>query len=345
VKTEKPKDIISSSRTCEIKPGFCCFGVVDECFLRCKMCNKWKPDLNTKGMEKAPVSSWKNAIASLRNITDDGFLINFGGGEPLLFDGLFELVHYASDMGFRTNIATNAFLIDEDMAKSIADSGLSSINLSLDSMDGAKHDYTRGMQGTHARVMKAIEYLDKYCPGLKKGICCVISDMNIDDILALVRFAERDSRLEWIYFMAVMQPNNTAQVSNWYKDEFSYLWPKDTGKFSSVIDSLIELKSKGYKIVNRISQLKAFRSYFLNPQKFVKISQCNLSRALHISSVGDIFVCFQWGRLGNIKSDRLDDLWNSDKTEIIRKNISACKKNCHFLINCFFEDDLPFSFS
>lgn len=122
------------------------------------------------------------------------------------------------------------------------------------------------------------------------------------------------------------------------------LWPKDIKKAYSVIDRLIELKNRGYKIVNLTSQLRAFKSYFANPQKFVKTAECNLSRALHISSVGDVFICFQWEKLGNIKSDNIKELWYSDRAGAVRRDISKCRKNCHFLINCFFEGDFPFEF-
>jgi MoaA/NifB/PqqE/SkfB family radical SAM enzyme len=259
-------------------------------------------------------------------------------------EGLLDIVRFAADKGFKTNIATNAYLIDEDMAKRIADSGLSTINISLDSIKESTHDYLRGVKGVYESVMKAIEYLDKHCPKLQKGICSVIYEINIDDIIELTEAVEKDNRLDWIYFMAAMQPNNTKPDSEWYKREFSYLWPKDINKVHFVINRLIELKNRGYKIVNHTAQLKAFKSYFVNPQKFVKTAQCNLSRALHISSVGDVFICFQWDKLGNIKSDRLKDLWNSDKAEVVRRNISRCRRNCHFLVNCFFEGDFPFSF-
>jgi len=329
----------------DTKPNFCCFGITDDCILKCQMCYKWKEDILVKSDNGMPsVAQWKDAIASLRRITDKGFLINFGGGEPLLMEGLLELVRFAADIGFRTNIATNAYLIDEDMAKRIADSGLSTINISLDSIKESTHDYLRGVDGVYNRAMQTIEYLHKYGPELRKGICSVIYEINIDDIIDLVEFVEKDNRLKWIYFMATMQPNNTKPDSEWYKREFSYLWPKDTKKAHSVIDRLIELKNKGYKIVNHTSQLKAFKSYFANPGRFVKIAQCNLSRAIHISSVGDVFICFQWEKLGNIKSDRLEDIWYSPAAEAIRRDVLACKRNCHFLINCFFEGDFPFSF-
>lgn len=290
------------------------------------------------------VFQWKNAIASLREITDEGFLINFGGGEPFLMEGLLELVRFAADKGFKTNIATNAYLIDEDVAKNIADSGLSTINISLDSIKEETHDYLRGVKGVYKRAMRAIEYLHKYCFKLKKGICSVIYQMNIDDIIELTEAIEKDVRLEWIYFMAPMQPNNTKLDPNWYRGKFSYLWPKDKSKVNAVINRLIKLKNRGYKIVNLTSQLKAFKSYFVNPQRFVKTAECNLSRALHVSSVGDVFICFQWLKLGNIKSDGIKELWYSKEAEAVRKNILGCKRNCHFLINCFFEGDFPFSF-
>lgn len=327
----------------KIKPGFCCFGVVDECFLRCKMCQKWKPDPNIQGIERAPISYWKEAIASLRNITDEGFLINFGGGEPLLMKGLHELVKFAADKDLRTNIATNAYLIDEDMAKSIADSGLSSVNISLDSMNETTHDYLRGKRGVYKKVMKAIEYLDKYCArDFEIIICCAIYDMNMGEVIEVAEWVNQHPRLKWIYFMAAMQPNNTKPNRNWYKEEFSYLWPKDATEITSIIDCLIDMKNRGYKINNQIPQLEAFKKYFSYPDRFVKKTACNLDRAVHISSIGNIYICYEWGCIGNIMKDDLAAAWYSQEADRVRGDIRNCKKNCHHLINCFFEGDYPF---
>jgi len=159
----------------DTKPNFSCLSVTEDCTLRCKMCYKWRKDMSIKSGNLSPtISQWKNAIASLQEITDEGFLINFGGGEPFFMKSLLELVRFAADKGFNTNIATNAYLVDEDTAKAIADSGLSTINISLDSIKESTHDYLRGVKGVYKRVMKAIEYLHKYCFKLKKGICSVI---------------------------------------------------------------------------------------------------------------------------------------------------------------------------
>lgn len=327
-----------------MQPSFSCFGITDDCMLRCRMCYKWKEDVFIKKKKKMPsLEDWKRCISSLRVITDDSFQINFGGGEPFLKKELLELIRFCKSRRFKTNVATNGYLIDEPMAKKIADSGLESIIVSLDSLNEDVHDYLRGVKGVYQGVMNAIRWVDKFCDGLYKGICCVIYEKNLDDILKLVEWVDRNSRLNSIYFMAAMQPNNVPLDSQWYrKEEFNFLWPGDSLRVCSLIDELIRLKKAGSKITNQICQLEAFKSYYEYPERFVKSTKCNMDSALHISSCGDIFLCYRWDLLGNIKTDDLARVWRSEKATQVRENIAICKNNCHFLLNCFFEGDYPF---
>lgn len=326
-----------------LKPGFCCYGIVDHCMLRCKMCYKWKEDILIQNPKDVPtMADWKRCSDSLKEITDPGFLINFGGGEPLLKKDILELVRYCKDKGFTTNIATNSYLIDEDMSRRIADSGLDSINISLDSLDEGIHDYLRGVPGVFKRVMKAIEYLDKHCIDLEIIICSVIYDINQDGIINLLKWADSDSRITRIIFMAPMQPNNTSLDERWYEKEFSFLWPKDPDKVCGIIDEILNLKTQGYRVGNQVCQLEAFKKYLRYPDGFVKKSKCNLDRAIHISSIGDLYICYRWGLLGNIKKDDLVEAWYSEKADETRKNIETCTNNCHFLLNCYFEGDPPY---
>jgi MoaA/NifB/PqqE/SkfB family radical SAM enzyme len=329
----------------KLKPGFCCFGVCDDCMLRCKMCHKWKEDLAIKNQKPADISSWKRAVKSLRAIVDEGFFIHLGGGEALLFKDILEIVRYGVNLGFTVNIPTNGYLIDREMAKKIGRSSLSLMNLSLDSLDEKKHDFLRGMEGVYRRVMEAVEYLDRYAPKTRKGICTVIYDLNLDDILPLTHWVIANEALDWIDFMVVVQPNNTPLDSDWYKsEEFGFLWPKNSQKAKEIIDEVIRLKKDGQaKIVNQICQLEAFKSYIQHPDRFVKKEPCNMDRAVHVSSIGDIFICYRWAKLGNIKTDDLAELWYSEAADNAREDIRKCQDNCHFLLNCYFEGDYPFA--
>lgn len=328
----------------ETKPNFCCFSITEECFLRCKMCYKWKEDLAIKGKELADTSSWMRAVRSLRAMVDEGFYLHLGGGEALLLKDILKLVRFGVKLGFTVNIPTNGYLIDKEMAKKIGQSGLTLMNLSLDTLDEKKHDFLRGLEGVYQRVMEAIKYLDRYAPQTKKGICTVIYDLNLDDILPLTHWVIENEALDWIDYMVVVQPNNTPPDPNWYKsEEFGFLWPKDSQKTIAVIDEIIRLKKEGQlKIVNQVSQLEAFKSYLQYPDRFVKKGSCNMDRAVHISSIGDIFICYRWARLGNIKKDDLAQVWYSKEADKVREDIRRCQDNCHFLLNCFFKGDYPF---
>ncbi|MBU0634763.1 MAG: radical SAM protein [Candidatus Omnitrophica bacterium] len=329
----------------KIKPGFCCFGITDKCTLRCRMCLKWREDLLVKEGTVAPsITQWKQGILDLTQIVEFPFELDLGGGEALLYDGILDIVSFSVKNNFYTSIASNGYIIDEEMARRIADSGLSVINISLDSIKEKTHDYLRGVDGVYKRVMDAIGYLHKYCRKMPINICCVIYAINQEEILDLIEWANQDERIRVISFMAAMQPNNTYCENNWWSESrYSFLWPKNPKKTVDLIEEIIFLKDKGLKIGNPISQLRAFQAYYKDPARFVKRKQCNLDRAVLVSSVGDIFLCYEFESLGNIKNASLSEIWYSEKAGRVRRQIASCGKNCHHLLNCFkdFEEDFP----
>jgi len=305
------------------------------------MCFKWQ---NDAAQEKHPtIDQYKNFISDLRTLVDDDFKIHFGGGEALLFDGLLDLVNFSVEKGFLTNIASNGWLIDEDMAKRIGDSGLNEINLSLDSLNEKTHDYLRGVKGVYRRVMQAINYLNKYSPNTHIALLSVIYDWNLHELKSLLNWVINNDKINSIFFLVPMQPNSTGVDNGWWEGQYGYLWPKDIKQAEFFVDELIKFRSAGCKIGNSIDQLKAFKLYIRCPDKFVKKTQCNLDKAVHVSAVGDIFLCFRWDILGNIQNgDDIKEIWHSERAGAVRQKIKVCRDNCHFLLNCFFEGDYPF---
>jgi len=323
-----------------LSPTFCCFSICDKCILRCQMCFKWKDDLFIKQDQKAlSLDDWKSCAVSLKQFAPDDFLINFGGGEVLMVPWIFKLVSFCHNLKFRTNIATNGFLIDKTIAARMNKAGLDYIIISLDSLEESTHDTLRGKSGVYKKVIGAIDLVNQNAKNVKIGICSIIMEQTIDGIVELAQWAQKNEKIELIYFMVVMQPNNTHSNQQWYLEDFSSLWPKDFKNVKQGINTLIDLKKKGYKIGNTVLQLEAFKSYFLNPRNYVKQSACNINRAVHISSVGDVFMCYNLEKIGNIRTKPLKDLWESDMASEIRIKINNCKQNCHFLLNCNFAEE------
>jgi len=337
---EENKLNIENGTTLDVpQPTFCCFTLTDDCLLRCKMCQKWKEDIFIRtGQEKVTLDDWKKCAQSLKEFAPGDLTINFGGGEVTLIGWLFDLVKFCHELGFKTNIATNAVLVDEKMAKKIADSCLDYINISLDSLLEGIHDDLRGVNGVYKKALHAIELIREYSPHTKIGLCSVIMQPTLDGMVDLVKWVQANEKVDMISLMVLMQPNNTQPVDVWWQDkEFSSLWPKDLVKIEKILDELIELKKKGYKICNEVEHIEAFKTYFKAPDMYVKKSTCNIERAVHVTSVGDMFMCFRHDKLGNISDQTLKDMWQSPKADQIRQKIRGCRENCHFLLNCKFE--------
>ena len=164
-------------------------------------------------------------------------------------------------------------------------------------------------------------YIRKYSKDIHIGICTIIMEQSLDGIIDLAEWVNTNrDRMNSILFMAPMQQNNTPCDLEWFKKEkYNFIWPKDNKKVQEVLDELIRRRNLGHWIGDSVVQLEAFKLYFENPARFVKKSPCNLDRAVHASSIGDIYLCYRYGVLGNVKKgDDLRDVWDSARRSKIQ---------------------------
>lgn len=316
----------------------CDLVVTENCLLRCKMCHIWKYNRND---EQLSLKDYMDFMFSLKEFRGDKMQIQFVGGEPLLKKDIIELVYFAAKRGFSATMTTSGFLIDKEMADRIINSGLNTLGFSLESLKEERHDFLRGVRGVHKRIIEAIDYFGKYSPlSLQIFISSIIMGVNIDDLIELAEWVNINKRLNFIYFQAIMQPFAMPENDAWYNDgQCRFLWP-DTDKVCGILDKLIELKKSGYKINNNAAQLEAFKSYFRNPQQFIKKTKCNLGyNSFTVLPDGNIFLCLSMKPIGNIKTDRIDEVWFSERANMVREQIANCQNNCKLMINCFFEEE------
>jgi MoaA/NifB/PqqE/SkfB family radical SAM enzyme len=82
--------------------------------------------------------------------------LHITGGEPLVWEGLFETLDYGFGVGYETIfINTNGTLITDEISKALADYGGLSLSVSLDGPEDL-HDRIRGT-GSHKRTMRGLE--------------------------------------------------------------------------------------------------------------------------------------------------------------------------------------------
>lgn len=305
------------------------------------MCNIWNTSGNKE--QETTMEQKKQLVRSLRGAVEPSFEFHLSGGEPLMTEGILDLVEFISHEGHRTNLVTNGFLIDEAMAKNIVKSNLDTLTISLDGATSQTHDFIRGIKGSYARVMQAIDYLDKFRNEAKPkiSILTIIMERNLDEILKLVDWVQEDKRIEMISFQAITQPFGEEMDRAWFmKEKNNIFWPQDTVKTSLIMDKLRELRFNGGKIGNHHNHFLHFKEYFQDPNKFLKKIKCNLGDyEFHIDPYGKTFFCCLMEPIGNIKNDNLPEIWYSRKAQNIRENVYNCGKNCHIMINCFYEDE------
>jgi MoaA/NifB/PqqE/SkfB family radical SAM enzyme len=324
------------------EPHSCCLIILETCNLKCKMCYMWKNSEVTRNSNQVSLDEWKRFIDGLKDFSREEFQVDFVGGETFLKKGILELIEFCTQRKIRTHVTTNAFLIDEDMAKRIAESGLSSIDLSLDSLQEDIHDFLRGVKGVYRNVLHAIEYLDRANPNLSKGIIAIIMEKNIDELIKMAEWVQKNSKLSHIYFQALMQRHYEDLGTQWYeREEFRNLWPQDINKVYAVLDELIRLKKAGSKIGNLISQLRVYKLYYQNPNVIIG-RKCTVGDyAMNVTLDGNVYLCHQKEPIGNIKNLHISprQMWYSARATQIRQEINRCVKNCETLINCYFEED------
>lgn len=148
-----------------------------KCNLNCVHCGavkeKYKKELTTEQI--------KDLINQLAKIKIKFFAVT--GGEPLLRKDILEVLKYATDKGIKTGLATNGFFIDNKKAKEIKDSGILSVQVSL---DGTKeiHNKIRRNKISFQRATKAIEFLQKQKIKLV-SVATTVTPMNFNDLKEL----------------------------------------------------------------------------------------------------------------------------------------------------------------
>jgi len=300
--------------------------VTDRCFLPCVHC-----DIHRNPGSDLPTSTWLTVLDDLA-----GWLgpvsANFVGGEPLLRPDLEDLMGHAVSHGFTTSFNTNGWLLTAPRARRLREAGVSIAYVSLDGMDEAGVDHTRGRAGAFRRAREAIDHLE--AEGRPRVIVATIlhgrNAAEIPRLLAFVR--ERGHQL-------VVQPlfqNFGSQPAdpNWFRT--SPLWPTDPTSVLDALDLLIQTRLDGGPVCNAAEQLQALKGYFQAPDQDNGLPCRAGFTDLAIDPCGGVRLCFNMEPVGNISEGLpLERLWTRWQTLRRRGEIARCRRTCN-LLNCNF---------
>ena len=145
------------------------------CNLRCSYCysasGPWRTDrLQSQQVRKLITEADLLGVLSL----------DFTGGEFLLDPDWRCYVELARAAGMLVTVHSNGTLIKDETARALAELGVASVQVSLDSHIAEVHDRSRGHRGALARTLKGIEHLQRH--GLDTRISIMAHKGNTDSL-------------------------------------------------------------------------------------------------------------------------------------------------------------------
>jgi radical SAM protein with 4Fe4S-binding SPASM domain len=324
-----------------VAPLMIVWNFTQACNLQCKHCYQ---EAGRRAADELSLDEQKRIV----NLLDerDVPMIAFSGGEPLLSPTLLPIARYAADCGMHLTVATNGTLCTPEKVRAMVDAGLKYAEISLDSVDPARHDAWRGSAGYWERSVAGIRTVVR-TPGIKCGVAMTVTRWNLD---------EMEPMLEWCI---------AEGVDTFYA--FNFI---PTGRAKGVVDQdlspdqrerMLAVLQK-YLVDGRISIMSSAPQYgracleLGDPSGPVNtghyghgggkmtrlfaryVGGCGAGRCYcAIQPGGDVTPCvFMPIKVGNLRTDSFETIWNHPTMELLRdrQDRTGHCLSCQFKLHC-----------
>ena len=295
-----------------------------KCNLACHYC--WAFDNRIKGMSE------DTAVRAINWLEQTGCrVLALMGGEVLLRPQFaHKVAYYAAKKGFWVYVPTNGRLMRPDVIDRLADAGVATFNLAVDSVEDR-----RELPKALVPIRPYFDYLIKkqYVYGYSVFFNINITRINLDDVKRLTEIAH-DNGIATDYHInesPMMEHEHFKHADN----NSTYITPEDWPRIDDVVDWIIEKSRSGYKMVNSVKRLEEMKAFMRGG---LQDWNCRAGQnSLIIRTDGSLAPCFplysatcDWGVVGkpNFNSRKLCDM----KAE--------CQPHCfstlnHTLAHCY----------
>ena len=332
-----------------VKPRQVIVDLTDRCFFRCPTCDKWRA---RRTSPELTAEAWERVLAALHAWLGP-FHLSISGGEPLVRRDVLDIIAAASALGCTTNLMTNGWLVDDGMARSLVRAGLDNLTLSLNGLRPETHDATRGVEGSHARIVAAIAHFNQarrdLAPNGRRqpptlSLNVIVAGRNAAELPDLVRWA-RNAGIDAVGLQPLVDASNYQPYRQRFRNfapdwpAHSALWPCEPDEMDAAIAGLIDLKAAGYPVLNPPGQLARMRRYFTDPTRRPG-GRCYVGLDnLLIDPYGDARLCYTMDVVGNVLRRSPRKLWRGAAAARVRRQIRSCSRGCQ-LLNCNYRPPL-----
>lgn len=223
--------------------------------------------------------------------------IHFTGGEPFLYEGLWDVVAYARERGYTVALMTNGCLITAEDARRAVHVGLSDIQVSLEGPEGL-HDSIRGA-GSFIAMAKGVELLAR--SGNRVHANVTLSRLNGESVEETREAARRIGCRDIGFSRVVPCGRGKAFLE-------SLLRPQELRR---AYQKITALNSPAYEITLSDPLAGTPLSGDASTEHALTLSGCSAGfSGVTITSDGSVMPCRRIGLVaGNLKRKKLRDIW------------------------------------
>jgi radical SAM protein with 4Fe4S-binding SPASM domain len=310
------------------------WNVTNRCNLRCKHC--YISAENRRYSDELSTAEAEEFITDLAEMRVPVLLLS--GGEPLIRQDVFHLSRFGTDKGLRVILSTNGTMITPEVARSIKESGMQYVGVSLDGLKET-HDEFRCMPGALERALEGIRNCMEF--DIKTGIRFTVNRFNSEDLPGVIDLLEREGIPRFCMYHLVYSGRGREMVDMDTTREEKL----ETIRF--LVDKTIELYEKGIETELLTVDNHADGVYIYNyliqrdPDRADEVMQllkmhggCSAgTKFANVDPLGNVHPCQFWQHLslGNVRERKFSQIWNDEQNEFLvgmRQKSKMLKGRC-----------------
>jgi MoaA/NifB/PqqE/SkfB family radical SAM enzyme len=292
-------------------PGYLQFAITNICNAKCDFCG-FAVDRFDPRMRRSVTLQEARDVIDICVKNHIGYLL-FVGGEPLVHKDLRAMTRYAAERGIHPMVCTNGSLWTEQNMRELASDGLSSVIMSIDSHDVAKHEKNRGLPDVCRKIQRANQVFAEL--GVQTTASVTASKL-IDDYDKLPAF------LTELGFRSCTFSYPLTNLAS------SYLSFSDSSLVSYTTDELIQVFEKikqmkqhcGYPVVNPTESLTEMQRHLRKqPEKFGCLGG---HKYFYLDWHLNLYRCHFW-------ESPMCNIYEFDSSKLIRDGCTRCMIDCY----------------
>lgn len=292
-------------------PGYLQFAITNICNARCDFCGFAVDRFDPKQRRSVTLQEARDVIdISVKNHI--GYLL-FVGGEPLVHKELRAMVRCAAEKGIHPMICTNGSLWTDQNIRDFASDGLSSVIMSIDSHDIARHEKNRGLPDVCRKIKHANELFADL--GIQSTASVTASKL-IDDYEKLPAFLA-----ELGFRSCTFSYPLTALGSSYLSFSDSSLVNYRTEELVEVFEKIKLMKKRsGFPVVNPTESLSEMQRHLRGQRE--KFGCLGGHKYFYLDWNLNLYRCHYWEK-------PMCSIYEFDQSKLIRDGCTRCMIDCY----------------